>query len=191
MEISEWKTWLIAQRQSKDRFFGQHWQSPIPPEERPRFEGLTYYPPDPAYRFELKLHEHDQKQIMKVEDTAGNIRSLIRWGEFRFEIAGTECVLQAYKSDSKEERLFVPLRDATSGKETYQAGRYLDLDPENHLTPEGKWIVDFNEAYNPFCAYSEAYACPFVPPENWLKVSIKAGEKKYHLKKVVKRTDDS
>ncbi len=191
MEISEWKIWLNTQRYKKDRFFAQHPQSPIPSEERARFKELTYYPPDPDYRFELKLYEYGHKQIQKIENTVGNIRSLIRWGEFRFKIAGTECVLQAYKSDSKKERLFVPLRDATSGKETYDAGRYLDLDPENHLTAEGKWILDFNEAYNPFCAYSEAYACPFVPPENWLRVSIKAGEKNYHLKKVVKRTDDS
>jgi uncharacterized protein (DUF1684 family) len=183
MEISEWKTRLNTQRHEKDQFFAQHWQSPIPSEERPRFEGLTYYPPDPDYRFELKLYEHGHKQIQKIEDTVGNIRSLIRWGEFRFKIAGTECVLQAYKSDPKEERLFVPLRDTTSGKETYGAGRYLDLDPENHLTAEGKWVLDFNEAYNPFCAYSEAYACPFVPPENWLKVLVHAGEKDYIHKK--------
>ncbi|KPK75115.1 MAG: hypothetical protein AMJ89_04815 [candidate division Zixibacteria bacterium SM23_73] len=190
MEISEWKIRLDAQRQGKDRFFGQHWQSPIPSEERASFERLTYYPPDPDYRFELKLHEHGHKQIMKIEDTVGNIRSLIRWGEFRFKITGTECVLQAYKSDSREERLFVPLRDATSGKETYNAGRYLDLDPENHLTPEGKWIVDFNEVYNPFCAYSQAYACPFVPPENWLKVPVHAGEKDYVHKKQRRLTND-
>jgi hypothetical protein len=183
MEIPEWKTRLNMERQEKDRFFAQHWQSPIPSEERVRFKGLTYYPLDPDYRFELKLHEHDDKQIIKIEDTSGNVRSLIRWGEFRFKIAGTECVLQAYKSDPKEERLFVPFRDATSGKETYGAGRYLDLHPANHFTTEGKWILDFNEAYNPFCAYSEAYACPFVPPENWLKVSVHAGEKDYIHKK--------
>lgn len=93
MEISEWKTQLNTQRQEKDRFFAQHWQSPRPPEERFRFKGLTYYPPDPDYIFELKLYEHGHKQIMRIEDTVGNIRSLIRWGEFRFKIAGTDCVL--------------------------------------------------------------------------------------------------
>ncbi|MHA1701352.1 MAG: DUF1684 domain-containing protein, partial [Promethearchaeota archaeon] len=71
-------------------------------------------------------------------------------------------------------------RDETSGKETYGAGKYLDLEEENHKISKGKWILDFNVAYNPFCAYSEKYACPFVPPENWLKVPIFAGEKKYH-----------
>ena len=67
----------------------------------------------------------------------------------------------------------------TSGKETYGAGRYLDLEADKDLTEEGKWILDFNKAYNPWCAYSEDYACTFTPPENWLKVPIYAGEKNY------------
>jgi uncharacterized protein (DUF1684 family) len=84
-----------------------------------------------------------------------------------------------YKSGPREERLFIPFRDGTCGKETYGAGRYLDLEPAEHLTDEGKWIVDFNEAYNPWCAYSEDYACPFVPPENRLRVPVRAGERNY------------
>ena len=114
---------------------------------------------------------------MEVADTGGQTRSLWRWGEFRFQVAGQECTLQAYKSDPGEHRLFVPLRDETSGKESYGAGRYLDLEPERHLTEDGRWIVDFNEAYNPWCAY----VCPFVPPENWLRVGLRAGEKSYPL----------
>jgi len=76
-------------------------------------------------------------------------------------------------------RLFIPFRDATSGQETYGAGRYLDLEADQHLTADGKWIVDLNRAYNPWCAYSEDYVCPFVLPENWLEVPIRAGEKSY------------
>jgi uncharacterized protein (DUF1684 family) len=89
------------------------------------------------------------------------------------------CALQAYKSDPADDRLFVPFRDKTSGDETHGAGRYLDLEPERHLTADGTWILDFNEAYNPWCAYSDAYACPLVPPENWLPVPVWAGEKEY------------
>ncbi len=123
-----------------------------------------------------------RKKTLKVEDTQGNERELLRWGEFRFKITDTDCRLQAYKNSPEEERLFVPFRDATSGKETYGAGRYLDLETEKHQTSEGKWVLDFNEAYNPWCAYSKDYACPFAPPENWLKVPIYAGEKDYLLK---------
>jgi len=75
--------------------------------------------------------------------------------------------------------LFVPFRDATSGKETYGAGRYIDLEPEERLNNEGKWVLDLNKAYNPWCAYSDAYICPLVPTENWLKVPVRAGEKDY------------
>jgi len=167
-------------RKEKDKFFGSgHSQSPILPTELLQFEGLDYYPPDPEYRFELELHEHTEKKILKVKDSKGGERELIRWGEFRFKIGDKNCKLQAYKSDPMEEHLSVLFRDTTSDKETYAAGRYLDLEHGAHQTPDGKWIVDFNLAYNPWCAYSDAYACPFVPPENWLKVPIRAGEKIY------------
>lgn len=179
MEIYKWKERLEQEREEKDRFFAAYWQSPISLEERAKFEGLGYYPPDPNFRFELELHEHNDKKTIQIEDTKGNMRQFLRWGEFRFNIGNEECTIQAYKSNPEEERLFVPSRDATSGKETYGAGRYLDLDLKDR-TPDGRWILDFNKAYNPWCAYSENYACPFVPPENWLKVSIKAGEKDYH-----------
>lgn len=88
--------------------------------------------------------------------------------------------LQAYKREKNEEDLWLPFKDQTNGKETYGAGRYIDLSGINEM--EGKWIVDFNQAYNPFCAYSENYVCPFIPPENWLNIEIKAGEKDFsHL----------
>jgi uncharacterized protein (DUF1684 family) len=179
MEVSEWKRRIELERENKNNFFGMHSQSPIPPEDRQKFRGLEYYPPDPGYRFEIELSEHKEKGVLKIEDTQGNEREFLKWGEFRFKIGDTDCKLQVYKSEPTEERLFVPFRDATSGKETYGAGRYLDLEPGKHYTTEGKWILDFNEAYNPWCAYSKDYACPFVPPENWLKVPIKAGEKNY------------
>jgi uncharacterized protein (DUF1684 family) len=183
MKIHEWKGRLKMEREQKDTFFSIHPQSPIPLEEREKFKGLDYYPPNPDYRFELKLHEHSEKKRIKMSYTRGEEKEFLRWGELRFEIGGKEQVLQAYKSSPEEERLFVPFRDATSGKETYGAGRYLDLEPQIHLTVKRKWIIDFNRAYNPWCAYSEDYACPFVPPENWLKVPICAGEKKNPLKK--------
>jgi len=178
MEISGWKRQLESERENKDVFFGQHFQSPIPFEAHVKFKGLYYYSPDPRYRFELVLHEHKKKESIKVQDTQDNERELLRWGEFRFRIDNEEFVLQAYKSNPAEGRLFIPFRDATSGKETYGAGRYIDLKPEDDYN-EGKWVLDFNKAYNPWCAYSKEYSCPFVPPENWLKISIQSGEKNY------------
>jgi len=181
MDDSRWEQLLEMARKEKDQFFASHPRSPLSLQDCRAFQGLAYWPPDPDYRFELELHEHDHRKAIEVADTSGQQRDLWRWGEFRFQVAGQECTLQAYKSDPGEERLFVPFRDKTSGKESYGAGRYLDLEPARHLTSEGKWVVDFNEAYNPWCAYSEDYVCPFVPPENWLQVPIRAGEKKHPL----------
>lgn len=179
MDIAKWKEDIRFEREEKDKFFKLHPQSPLSFDDRQKFKGLNYYSPDPDYRFEIALHEHKPKEIIKIEDTQGNERKFLRWGEFEFTINGTLCKLQVYKSSAEEERLFVPFRDVTSGKETYGAGRYLDLDQEQHQTFQGNWILDFNQAYNPWCAYSDRYACPFVAPENWLKVAIQAGEKNF------------
>lgn len=178
METFEWEKYLELERENKDIFLGSHFRSPIPLEERAKFKRLNYYPPDPKYRFELEIHEHKEKEIIKVKDTKGNDREFLRWGEFRFKIGTEDCVLQAYKSSQMDERLFIPFRDATSGKETYGAGCYLDLEIEKDYV-EGKWVLDFNKAYNPWCAYSKDYACPFVPPKNWLKIEVRAGEENY------------
>ena len=179
MEIEQWEEKIMRLRKTKDEFFAEEWQSPIPPENRSQFAGLVYYPLNPDYVFILDLLEHSEQNTIQIEDTGGDIRNMLRWGEFKFNVGGEECVLHIYKSAPNEKRLFIPFRDSTSGKETYGAGRYLDLDPEEDRTSEGKWILDFNKAYNPWCAYSKNYSCPLVPPENWLKVPILAGEKSY------------
>jgi hypothetical protein len=179
MHVREWEATLQWEREQKDQFFALHPQSPIPVADLSDFAALAYFPPDPAYRFELPLHQYDNRETITVEDTAGHMREMIRWGEFRFTIGGQPCTLQAYRTDPSEPRLFIPFRDATSGQETYGAGRYLDLEADRHFTREGKWILDFNRAYNPWCAYSQDYVCPFVPPENWLAVPVRAGEKSY------------
>ncbi len=181
MTHSRWTQRLKLERDQKDTYFAIHPQSPIPLDDRDAFTGLAYYPPDQAYRFELKLHEHAQKTKVPMTYTAGETKEFLRWGEFRFMIGGDAQVLQVYKSSPEDPAFFLPFRDATSGGETYGAGRYLDLKPERHQTEEGTWILDFNQAYNPWCAYNTAYTCPFVPPENWLDVAIPVGEKQYPL----------
>ncbi|WP_178916063.1 DUF1684 domain-containing protein [Natronomonas gomsonensis] len=177
---TDWKTAIREDREAKDEYFGTNPHSPIPPEERDAFEGLSYYGLDDSYRFELPLHEHDDKETVTVATSTDGEREYLRWGEFRFEVDGEAVILQAYKSDPDDDRLWVPFRDTTSGEDTYGAGRYLDLEPETHRTDDGTWILDFNEAYNPTCAYSDQYECPLPPTENWLEVPIEAGEKAYH-----------
>ena len=174
-----WIEEIKEMRRNKDIFFKEDSRSPLPPDKKKAFKGLNYYPIDPKYRFVLPLHEHGERETLRILDTAGFEREYIRWGEFRFEVDGKKCKLQAYKDSPDDTRLFVPFRDRTNGEETYGAGRYIDLHEETDKTPDGKWILDFNKAYNPWCAYNSNYACPFVPPENWLDIPIYAGEKKF------------
>lgn len=147
-EEGGWKIALEQERQGKDVFFAADRQSPLSLKDREKFTGLAYFPINPDYRFELYIHEYKDKKVMVIQDTNGNMREFLQWGEFRFQINNEECTLQAYKSRPDEDRLFIPFKDATSGKETYGAGRYLDLDSVLDLTPDGKWQLDFNRAYN-------------------------------------------
>jgi len=181
MDSDNWRERIEAARKQKDAFFNAHPQSPLPLEDQEEFDGLDYWEPDPELRMELQLHEYEDEKVIQVADTGGQERKLWKPGFFRFELDGQECQLHAYRSDPGEDRLFLPFRDETCGEESYGAGRYLDLEPDQHRTEDGTWVVDFNEAYNPWCAYSEQYVCPFVPPENWLDAPVRAGEKEYPL----------
>lgn len=165
------------QRRRKDEFFARHPRSPLPAAERAGFDGLRYFDPDPDYRVEAELREHDEQEEIVVETTGDGERRYRNVGEFRFRLGGEDVTLQAYRSPGDEGRLWVPFRDGTSGEETYPAGRYLDLEDPDDRTEDGGWVLDFNDAYSPFCAYSEAYECPLVPAENWLDVAVRAGEK--------------
>ncbi len=173
-----WMAKIEEGRAEKDVWLSKDGQSPIPLMKRKKFKGLEYFTPDPEFAFKLELKEHVEKKKLVVKDSKGNDRNFIAWGEFVFNIHGVDHKLQAYKTDAGEKRLFIPFKDGTSGKESYGAGRYLDLQEETDLS-DGKWDLDLNNAYNPWCAYNHNYACPLVPPENWLDVRIEAGEKSH------------
>jgi uncharacterized protein (DUF1684 family) len=173
-----WKTALRQDREQKDEYFGSDPHSPIPPDAREDFDGLAYYPIDEDYRFEVELDRDEDPDTVTVGTSTGGEQSYLEWGEFTVDIADEPVSIRAYKSAPDDERLWVPFRDETSGEETYGAGRYIDLEPASHRT-NGTWILDFNEAYNPTCAYSDRYECPLPPTENWLDVRIEAGEKAF------------
>jgi len=122
-------------------------------------------------------------QRVVLATSKGVPREMIRYGVLEFEVEGTKQRLAAFKSVPQpghhhaDESLFIPFRDATSGKETYGACRYLDIEEQ----PTDDYVIDFNLAYNPYCAYSEDYVCPFPPRENWLTMPIRAGEKNFPL----------
>jgi len=175
---------IETMRREKDFFFKEEHESPIPHGLRDKFSGLAYFPVDPKDRIRSQLVRDPNPQRVVLATSKGIPRDMIRVGAFEFEIDGTKQRLSAYKAvpqpghQHEDRSLFVPFRDATSGKETYGAARYLDI--EEH--PEEQYILDFNVAYNPYCAYSDDYVCPFPPRENWLTVPIRAGEKNFPMK---------
>jgi uncharacterized protein (DUF1684 family) len=171
----------VQSRQERDRAYKNNSQSPIPEADRAAFQGLEYFPWDAGFRFHAVLHRYPRPEKIRIATNTGEIRDGLRYGYFEFNVAGRNCRLQAYRLDENEESekpyLFIPFKDATTGKETYSGGRYLDL-PEN---TQGEYDLDFNEAYNPYCAYGGNFSCPVPPEENWLEVAIQAGEKNYFL----------
>ena len=176
----DWIDEVRELRQRKEEYFREHPHSPIAPDQRgENFPGLEYFEIDPDLRFEVELDEHDEKEEITVETTAEGEQHYLRYGEFAVEIDGEEYTLQAFRPIGDDERFWVPFRDETNDDETYGAGRYLDLEPDEHKTPEGTWVLDLNQAYNPTCAYNAAYECPLIPMENWLDVRVEAGEKDY------------
>lgn len=162
-----------AMRQAKDVAFRADPQSPLEPADRKAFGGLKYFDPDPAWRVVARWEPLPHPKPVRVQTSDGQVREYLDAGVLHVRLPTGDAALHGYATDHG---LFVPFRDATSGKETYGAGRYLDLE----LPHGGEVVVDFNDAYNPYCAYSEAYSCPFPPPDNWLKVAVRAGERTFH-----------
>jgi uncharacterized protein (DUF1684 family) len=164
---------VVYMRQDKDFFFRTDPDSPIPPEDREKFEGLSYFPINDDLCFALDVDAFPWKTEVNIPTNAGEEAAYVRYGRIRFTVDGKEQTLTVFQS---EHGLFLPFIDATCGVETYEGGRYLE--PE--IDVRGKCLVDFNLAYNPFCAYGGTeWSCPVPPAENRLSVRIAAGEKRY------------
>ena len=160
-------------RAEKDEIFGRHPQSPLTPEQRKGFVGLQYFPENEDLRLNVKVEPLTDQTPMQMQTSTGGVQMYIRYGRFQFQVDGQTAELTIYQS---ENGFFLPFVDSLAGKETYPAGRYLE--PE--ALPGGRFLVDFNMAYNPYCAYNEMWSCPITPAENRLKVPIMAGEKLFH-----------
>ena len=169
--------WHVAhERAAKDVYFRTSPHSPIAPSERPSFEGLAYYAIDPGLRFEgLRLIplSAGEEATIEIATSDGGTRLARRLGSLEFVLGQAPQRLVAYELGAGDGSLFVPFLDATSGSETYGAGRYLDIEPE----ADGTYVLDLNLAYQPLCAYSPNYSCPLTPGENRLPERIEAGER--------------
>ena len=168
---------LAGYRHRRDHFFADHPHSPLSASQRAEFAGLDYFPERAELALNLPLDESgsDVGESVQLPTTDGKTKSFSRVGRVRFEVDGMPVELTVLR-DSDRGSLFIPFRDASAGGETYGLGRYL----EPQVRPDGTLEVDFNYAYNPFCAYGEGWSCPIPPEENRLAVTIAAGEKAFN-----------
>lgn len=176
-DVVLWREQLLGARKTKDESFVRDPYSPIPPSTRRTFQGLKYFDPDPAYAVEARLERSAAPSLVVIEASGGDERRYLDVGPARFRLHGQDLELRVWEpvDDAEDEPyIFIALRDATSGKETYGGGRYFDTDPPG---PDGRFVLDFNRAYHPYCTYDDSWSCVIPPAANWLTVEVRAGER--------------
>ena len=168
--VTDWK-------KDRDDFFRSHERSPLTPEEKRHFKHLNYFPFNPKYvlygdiaRYSFNIN--NPKYYATFLTNKGTNKRYIRYGRFHYKLNGKEYGLEVYKSILSD-NLFIPFKDQTNGKETYEGGRYIDAE----ILPGYKMLLDFNMAYFPSCAYNDRFTCALPPKENVLSVEIPAGER--------------
>ncbi len=173
---------LKEERQVKDVEMQTDAQSPIPEDEKKTFKSLNYYKPKVKFLKQASFVRFAQPEHFHMKTTTERLPEYSLYGKVTFRHMGRRITLNVYKNielskkQGFENYLFIPFTDKTNGKDTYGGGRFLDVTE----TGADKLTIDFNKAYNPYCAYNHKYSCPIPPPENHLKICIKAGEKKLH-----------
>jgi len=162
-------------RAQKNEFFRGGADSPVKPADYDKFLPISYFDVDPAYAPPGTLKLIEPRTPLVMPTSTGKQRDMERVGYLEFTLKGQTMRLTAFAEAGEPtvSRLFIPFSDLTSGTETYQAGRYMDVDPQS----SGVYIVDFNAAYHPYCYYNAEYDCPFPPRENRLQTPVRAGER--------------
>lgn len=166
-------------RREKNQSFRQSENSPLETAQKAQFDSLKYYPGDPAFMPHADISRSEKPDTILLQTTGDKAEKYLNWGSVKFNINNAPQELRLYlKADGRDSTLFIPFTDLTNGHDTYGGGRYLDAPvPKRN---ESEIALDFNRAYNPYCAYNSAYSCPVPPAENRLKVAIPAGEKSFH-----------
>lgn len=155
-------------------------KSPLNSQERLAFQGHEYFQIDPDYRVIADFVATPSARPFPLVTSKGTTRTYKKLGDLNFTLKGKSLSLEVYQqlmgfiASDEPVYLFLPFIDKTTGLTTYDAGRYMHYEG----IPEGtKWVIDFNKAYNPYCAYNDNYSCPVVPQRNHLPVAIEAGVK--------------
>ena len=170
---------VMKWRKERDQFFKTHQRSPLRPGDQKTFKRVEYFPFNPQYYFtgQIKreiLHINDPKYYATFLTNKGTNKRYIRYGKFHFNRDGKDFELEVYKSILSD-TLFIPFKDLTNGKETYEGGRYIDAE----ILTGYRMVLDFNMAYEPSCAYNDRFVCAIPPKENSLGIEIRAGEKNF------------
>lgn len=171
---------LFSYREAAEAFFRNHPQSPFNQDSSTHYTGIKWYPPDLRFCFTSKLFKYYQAEHVTILGTKGEERNYIKYGYFTIQFNGEDYKLVVYKEIGEGgNHLSIWFTDETTGKETYGVGRYVDLE-EEHADPGYVYTIDFNKAYNPYCAYSARYSCAVPRQEDHLPFAVTVGEKKYH-----------
>ena len=168
---------IQKERERQFRFLKFNLDSPLEDHQKSELTSLSFYPIDMSYRIRAKMVPAEDRRMLEIPMTDGTVEKYLKHSYAEFQLNGQPLrllLLQAAKESDKR-NFFLAFADDTSGEETYGGGRYINLrqDGKNSIT------IDFNMAYNPYCAYNPDYACPLPPRENVLEIPIRAGEKDY------------
>ena len=165
-------------RAARDGLFRSHAQTPLAPERRARFAGLAYYPYDAAWRLVGAVDRAVERASFELDLPGDGPVRYTRVARIRFALRGRPAELSAFWIEGYGGGLFVPFRDATSGRATYGGGRYLydTIKGADLGAGDEQIVLDFNYAYNPSCAYNDEWVCPLAPAENRLPFAVEAGE---------------
>ena len=178
--------WTIADAENFQKDLNKQYadpkESPLTKEDLKIFKSLDFFPISEKFAVEARFEKSKNEKAFKMKTSTTRLPEYIKYGELHFVLEGKECLLNVYqnvdliKKSGFEDHLFLPFSDLTSGESSYIGGRYIDLT----IPKSSTMILDFNTAYNPYCAYNHIYSCPLVPLENDLNVAIEAGVKKFH-----------
>jgi len=181
---SKYLSEIRKERLDKDKEMISDEQSPIPEEAKATFKKLDYYKPKVSFRKKADFNRFEQATRFLMKTTTDRLPEYSLFGQVTFRHRGIKYTLNVYqnieltKKPGYQDYLFIPFNDLTNGGETYSGGRFLDVTD----TGTDNLIIDFNKAYNPYCAYNHKYSCPVPPAENSLRIKIRAGEKKWQEK---------
>lgn len=171
---------VLLKRAEKAEYMKNDESSPFNRDENVNFTSLKYFDVNPAFRFESKLFEYESKDTVTVMGTKGEERRIVRYGYVTFSYEEKEYKINVYQGESRSGDKYYSIwfTDLTTGDDTYGVGRYLNFEKEENS--DHLYVIDFNMAYNPYCAYTPIYSCAIPLDEDHIPIAIKAGEKNYH-----------